>query len=98
MKHTGQGELFVPVGAGYGTQGDLLDLLAADPFDPWAGTEDDDGGISDTEWDQIEQLARGGAVPGGPGACAGCGHGKVWHNPRNRVRECERCECKGYAR
>jgi hypothetical protein len=46
-----------------------------------------------TDW-----LARGDAVPGGPGACArdGCAHAKVHHNLRNRVHQCQRCTCPGW--
>jgi hypothetical protein len=43
----------------------------------------------------IDRLSRGEAIPGAPGTCLGCHHAKVWHNPRNRIRECtvEGCEC-----
>lgn len=53
-----------------------------------------------SEGQLVDQLARGESVPGGPGACTrpGCGHAKVWHNPGNRVHECERCECGRFAR
>jgi hypothetical protein len=47
-----------------------------------------------------DRLMRGESVPGGPGACATCGHLTLWHRP-NRARNylgqpCERCECKAY--
>src|ERR1700733_6287860 len=47
-----------------------------------------------------DRLAQGEAVPGAPGACdrPGCAHAKVWHNPRNRTRECQQCDCPGYTR
>lgn len=41
-------------------------------------------------------LARGEAVPGGPGACTECHHGKVWHRPKTRNRPCERCACPAF--
>jgi hypothetical protein len=43
-----------------------------------------------------DRLAAGESVPGGPGACHRCGHAKVWHNLRNRTRECEQCQCARY--
>jgi hypothetical protein len=50
------------------------------------------------EGEITDRLARGESVPGGPGACArhGCAHAKVHHNSRNRVHECERCDCPGF--
>lgn len=50
------------------------------------------------EGEQTDRLARGEAVPGGPGACSSCHHAKVWHNRANRVHECERCNCGRFAR
>jgi DNA-binding transcriptional ArsR family regulator len=66
---------------------------AEQPTDAQAGNDrlPQDGEATD-------RLAKGESVPGGPGACArnGCGHAKVHHNLRNRVRQCERCGCPGY--
>jgi hypothetical protein len=38
-----------------------------------------------------DDLSAGMAIPGAPGACAGCAHAKVWH--RHSRRECEKCDC-----
>ena len=55
-------------------------------------------GITAGEGEATDRLARGESLPGGPGACArpGCGHAKVHHNARNRVGECERCDCPAF--
>lgn len=49
---------------------------------------------------QIDALARGEAVPGGPGACSrqGCHHLTLWHraprDPRSyRKQPCRKCRC-----
>lgn len=49
-------------------------------------------------WAAIEELGRGGSVPYGPGACI-CGHGKVWHRAKTRLRPCEvaGCDCASFA-
>jgi hypothetical protein len=48
-------------------------------------------------------LARGEAVPGGPGACAreGCHHLTLWHrgerdNRSYRKQPCRKCRCPGW--
>jgi len=60
----------------------------------------------------LDRLARGEAVPGGPGACAnpiGCHHAKVWHTPKTGTQPCEighrpvtqhltACGCRDYQR
>lgn len=47
-----------------------------------------------------DRLARGEAVPGGPGACTreGCGHLTLWHRkgsgyPNYKRQPCEKCRC-----
>jgi hypothetical protein len=44
-----------------------------------------------------DRLARGEAVPGGPGACGrdGCWHQMLWHD-RPGTKPCRRCSCPGY--
>jgi hypothetical protein len=44
-----------------------------------------------------DRLARGEAVPGGPGACGrdGCWHQMLWHD-RHGEKPCRRCGCPGY--
>ena len=48
----------------------------------------------------IDRLARGEAVPGGPGACDrnGCAHLTLWHGEhgRYRGRPCRQCDCPAY--
>ncbi|HEY1818923.1 MAG TPA: hypothetical protein VGG83_03265 [Trebonia sp.] len=46
-----------------------------------------------------DRLSRGESVPGGPGACADCGHLTLWHGEtgRYRGRPCARCRCRAYA-
>lgn len=57
------------------------------------------GTMTAAEGAATDRLARGEAVPGGPGACAGpsCAHGRPWHS-RHGKRRCERCPCPGYVR
>jgi AAA domain-containing protein len=45
-----------------------------------------------------DRLMRGESVPGGPGACAGCGHLTLWHgrHGRYRNRPCTKCDCPTY--
>jgi hypothetical protein len=45
-----------------------------------------------------DRLSRGEAVPGGPGACAQCGHLTLWHgvNGRYRNKPCTKCDCPAY--
>jgi hypothetical protein len=45
-------------------------------------------------------LSRGESVPGGPGACAGCGHLTLWHgtNGRYRGKPCQRCDCPAFTK
>lgn len=45
-----------------------------------------------------DALSRGESVPGGPGACAACGHLTLWHgnNGRFRGRTCRRCDCRAF--
>jgi Protein of unknown function (DUF3631) len=44
-----------------------------------------------------DRLARGEAVPGGPGACGrdGCWHQQLWHD-RTSTKPCRKCGCPGY--
>ena len=55
-----------------------------------------------TDYDGIltDRLARGQAVPGGPGACdrPGCAHLTLWHGEhgRYRGRPCRQCGCPAY--
>jgi hypothetical protein len=46
----------------------------------------------------IDALSRGESVPGGPGACAGCGHMTLWHgnNGRYRGKPCQLCDCHAF--
>ena len=45
-----------------------------------------------------DRLARGESVPGGPGACATCGHLTLWHGMHGRYRNkpCTKCDCPAY--
>jgi hypothetical protein len=45
-----------------------------------------------------DALSRGESVPGGPGACADCGHLTLWHGEhgRYRGRPCRRCACPAF--
>lgn len=48
-----------------------------------------------------DRLSRGESVPGGPGACANCGHLTLWHRePRSyrsyRGQPCQKCDCPSY--
>jgi hypothetical protein len=45
-----------------------------------------------------DALARGESVPGGPGACATCGHLTLWHGTHGRYRNkpCQRCDCRAF--
>ena len=45
-----------------------------------------------------DRLMRGESVPGGPGACATCGHLTLWHGMHGRYRNkpCTKCECPVY--
>ena len=47
-----------------------------------------------------DRLARGEAVPGGPGACDrdGCAHLTLWHGEHGRYRKrpCRQCDCPAY--
>jgi hypothetical protein len=47
---------------------------------------------------QVDALARGESVPGGPGACGACGHLTLWHGDHGRYRNrpCRRCPCTAY--
>lgn len=49
-------------------------------------------------WQQTERLSHGESVPGGPGACATCGHARPWHSTTNRQHPCYRddCPCSRY--
>lgn len=62
---------------------------------PVADATDNAGVMTPAEGMLTDRLARGEAVPGGPGACArpGCGHAKVWHSATNRRHPCEQCNC-----
>jgi hypothetical protein len=53
--------------------------------------------MTDQEGIQQDQLSRGEAVPGGPGACArgGCAHAQVRHSRYGRKR-CEVCPCPAF--
>jgi hypothetical protein len=46
----------------------------------------------------IDALSRGESVPGGPGACAGCGHLTLWHGSNGRYRDkpCQLCDCHAF--
>lgn len=45
-----------------------------------------------------DRLMHGEPVPGGPGACAGCGHLTLWHglNGRYRNKPCTKCPCAAF--
>jgi hypothetical protein len=45
-----------------------------------------------------DALSRGESVPGGPGACASCGHLTLWHGTRGRYRgkPCTKCDCRAF--
>jgi hypothetical protein len=48
-----------------------------------------------------DRLMRGESVPGGPGACATCGHLTLWHREPGSYRSyrgqpCQKCDCKSY--
>jgi hypothetical protein len=45
-----------------------------------------------------DRLARGESVPGGPGACATCGHLTLWHGMHGQCRNklCTKCDCPAY--
>ena len=46
-----------------------------------------------------DRLARGESVPGGPGACATCGHLTLWHmngQRRYRNKPCQKCDCTAF--
>jgi hypothetical protein len=46
-----------------------------------------------------DRLARGESVPGGPGACAACGHLTLWHGngrTRYRAKPCQKCDCRAF--
>jgi hypothetical protein len=51
---------------------------------------------------KADALSRGESVPGGPGACADCGHLTLWHggdnhgNRRYRGQPCRRCRCRAF--
>jgi len=50
---------------------------------------------------KADALSRGESVPGGPGACADCGHLTLWHmqNPRYhryKGQPCGRCNCRAF--
>jgi hypothetical protein len=50
---------------------------------------------------KADALSRGESVPGGPGACADCGHLTLWHRePRSyrsyRGQPCQRCRCRAF--
>jgi hypothetical protein len=55
---------------------------------------------TDHEGNQQDQLSRGEAVPGGPGACDrdGCAHLTLWHGEHGRYRKrpCRQCSCPAY--
>jgi hypothetical protein len=57
------------------------------------------GVMTPREGELTDRLARGEAVPGGPGACArdDCAHALVRHSRHGRKR-CERCPCPGFER
>ena len=56
--------------------------------------------MTDGEGIVTDRLARGEAVPGGPGTCArdGCAHLTLWHgeHSRHRGRPCRQCSCPAY--
>ena len=56
--------------------------------------------MTDQEGIQHDRLARGEAVPGGPGACDrdGCAHLTLWHGEHGRYRKrpCRQCGCPAY--
>ncbi|HLN70847.1 MAG TPA: DUF3631 domain-containing protein [Streptosporangiaceae bacterium] len=56
--------------------------------------------MTDQEGILHDRLARGEAVPGGPGACArdGCAHLTLWHGEHGRYRKrpCRQCGCPSY--
>src|SRR5260370_29254641 len=56
--------------------------------------------MTDQEGILHDRLARGEAVPGGPGACDrdGCAHLTLWHGERGRYRKrpCRQCSCPSY--
>ena len=45
-----------------------------------------------------DRLSRGEAVPGGPGACATCGHLTLWHGDHGQYRNkpCRKCQCAAF--
>jgi hypothetical protein len=45
-----------------------------------------------------DRLACGESVPGGPGACATCGHLTLWHGMHGQYRNklCTKCDCPAY--
>jgi hypothetical protein len=45
-----------------------------------------------------DALSRGESVPGGPGACATCGHLTLWHGTHGRYRgkPCTKCDCRAF--
>jgi hypothetical protein len=48
-----------------------------------------------------DRLMRGESVPGGPGACATCGHLTLWHGQDSRYRRyrdkpCRQCPCQAF--
>jgi hypothetical protein len=47
---------------------------------------------------KADALSRGESVPGGPGACADCGHLTLWHGEHGRYqgRSCTRCRCRAF--
>jgi len=56
--------------------------------------------MTDEEGILQDRLARGEAVPGGPGACDrdGCAHLTMWHGEHGRYRKrpCRQCDCPAY--
>jgi hypothetical protein len=46
-----------------------------------------------------DRLSRAESVPGGPGACAHCGHLTLWHgtNGRYQRKPCRRCDCPAFS-
>ena len=56
--------------------------------------------ITGQEGTAEDRLARGEAVPGGPGACDrdGCAHLTLWHGEHGRYRNrpCRQCDCPAY--
>jgi Protein of unknown function (DUF3631) len=56
--------------------------------------------MTDQEGILQDRLARGEAVPGGPGACdrGGCAHLTLWHGEHGRYRKrpCRQCDCPAY--